>query len=98
MKPAICSAPAARVALRMVGAIIGGYAFSAAAVALTCLALLHLLALSGSEAVVSASLAGFLLYLLVLLWAFSVRSLWLLWGLLWGGALLGHALLWAISP
>ncbi|MDO8372947.1 MAG: PepSY domain-containing protein, partial [Polaromonas sp.] len=66
--------PWVRIVLRLIAALPGGYAFTAALVALLAAAL-PLLGLARSEAVVSAAMLGFVLYLLVLLWAFSVRSL-----------------------
>ena len=79
------------VALRVLGAIAGGYAFTAALVALLAAAL-PLLGLARSEAVVSAAMLGFVIYLLVLLWAFSVRSLARLWAVLAGGTGLAFGL------
>ena len=67
-----------RIGQRVAGALLGGYAFSAALVALLTVALARA-GLPRSEAVVSASLLGFGVYLLVLLWAFSVPSLLRLW-------------------
>jgi len=72
---------AARVALRVLGAVGGGYALSAALVALLSAAL-PLAGLTRSEAVVLAATGGFGIYLLLLLWAFSVRSLARLWAVL----------------
>jgi hypothetical protein len=74
-------APAARVVLRVLGAVGGGYALSAALVALLSAAL-PLTGLARSEAVVLATTGGFVIYLLLLLWAFSVRSLARLWAVL----------------
>ncbi len=61
------------VALHVVGAVGGGYAWSVALV----LALGSSLAAAGmprSEAVVLASMLGFVAYMLIALWAFSTRS------------------------
>lgn len=77
---------------RVVGALLGGYAFTAALVALLTIVLAHV-GLPRSEAVVSASMLGFLIYLLVLLWAFSVRSLARLWAVLAAGTALTCGLL-----
>lgn len=79
------------VLLRIIGAVLGGYAVSAAVVALLAVGLTRL-SMARSEAVVSASLLGFVLYLLVLLWAFSVRSLWRLWAGVVGGSALAYGL------
>lgn len=67
--------------LRISGAVLGGYAFSAALVALAAFVLMFI-GMARSEAVVLASMLGFVLYLGVLLWAFSVRSLARLWAVL----------------
>lgn len=80
----------------MIGAVLGGYAFSAAAVALLAVGL-GVLGLARGEAVVAASLFGFVLYLLVLLWAFSVPSLVRLWVGLGCGAALAAGLVLAIQ-
>ncbi|MES2400897.1 MAG: hypothetical protein V4573_12990 [Pseudomonadota bacterium] len=84
--------PWVRIVLRLIAALPGGYAFTAALVALLAAAL-PLLGLARSEAVVSAAMLGFVLYLLVLLWAFSVRSLAWLWAVLAGGTALVLVLL-----
>ncbi|MDP3796229.1 MAG: iron uptake protein [Polaromonas sp.] len=86
------STAATAVVLRVTAALLGGYAFSAALVALLATAL-ALAGMARSEAVVLAAMLGFVLYLLVLLWAFSVRSLARLWAVLAGGSVLGYGLL-----
>ncbi len=60
--------------LRVTGAVLGGYAVSAALVALVAVVLIAL-GVARGEAVVIASLLGFVFYLLLLLWALSVRRL-----------------------
>ena len=75
---------AALMLLRVTGAVLGGYALSAAVVALT-VVLLILAGLVRSEAVVLSSMLGFVVYLGVLLWAFSVQSLVRLWAVLIAG-------------
>lgn len=60
------------------GTVLGGYGLTALLVALLA-AMLVRVGMARSEAVVSASIAGFLIYLAVLVWAFSrirLRSLW----------------------
>lgn len=86
------STAATAVVLRVTAALLGGYAFSAALVALLAAAL-ALAGMARSEAVVLAAMLGCVLYLLVLLWAFSVRSLARLWAVLAGGSVLGYGLL-----
>jgi hypothetical protein len=63
---------------RTVAAVLGGYALTALLVALLAV-LLVWAGLPRSEAVVAAAMAGFLIYLALLVWAFSpvrLRTLW----------------------
>jgi len=79
--------------LRLIAAIPGGYALSAASVA----TLAGLLAQSGmarSDAVVLSAMLGFVLYLVLLLWAFAVRSVARLWAVIAGGLAACGLLLW----
>jgi hypothetical protein len=76
----------ASLSLRIFGAVLGGYAFSASAVALVSLALPHWLDLPRGEVAVGSGMFGFVLYLGILLWAFSERSVLRIWALLFGGA------------
>jgi hypothetical protein len=94
MKPWL-QAPWFRVTQRTCAALLGGYALTALWVAVLACALV-LLGMPRSEAVVSAAMLGFVLYLLVLLWAFSVRSLARLWVVLAGAGALGYGLLYVI--
>lgn len=80
-----------RVLLRVLGGVAGAYALTAALVALLSAAL-PLTGLARSEAVVLAAMLGFVIYLLLLLWAFSVRSLRWLWAVLATGTVLCTAL------
>lgn len=73
--------------IRVLGAVVGMYALSAALVALLSAAL-PLTGLARSEAVVIAATLGFAIYLLLMLWAFSVRSLARLWAVLAAGTAL----------
>ena len=91
----IAHLPWLRIVQRIIGALPGGYLFTAAQVALLTI-VLERAGLARSEAVVSASMGGFLLYLLVLLWTFSVRSLARLWALLAGGTALAGGLVFFI--
>lgn len=79
---------AAAVAARVVLALGGGYFLSAALVTLTARGLATPDLISRSDAVVLASMFGFLLYLVLLLWAFAERRLSRLAAVLGGGALL----------
>jgi hypothetical protein len=77
--------------LRVTLAVAGGYALTAALVALLTQGLV-LAGLPRSEATVSAAMLGFVIYLVVLLWAFSVRST----SRLSLGVLGGAALAWGV--
>lgn len=79
------------VTLRVIGTLGGGYAFTAAWVALLAVAL-SLAPIGRSEAVTAAALMGYLIYLAVLLWGFSVRSVTRLWVLLASGTTLAGTL------
>ncbi len=79
--------------LRVMAAVGGGYALCAAWVGLLALALPRWTGLPKSEAVVLSAMLGFVLYLLVLLWAFSVRSLRRLWAVLVAGTALAYGLI-----
>jgi hypothetical protein len=79
-------------ALRVTGAVLGGYAFSAACVALASVTLPLATGMAHSEAVLLASMLGFVLYLVALIWAFAERVLWRVWGVFAGGGALGLAL------
>lgn len=86
------------VVLRVLGALLGGYAFSAALVALAAVCLALGTGLPRSEAVLLSAMPGFLLYLTVLLWAFAERRLWRVWCVLAGGAVLAYGLVQVLSP
>lgn len=67
------------VALRVLGAVCGGYAFSAAVVALLAVALPQATGMPRSEAVLLASMLGFVVYLIAVIWAFAERRLGRVW-------------------
>lgn len=81
-----------RIGLRVLGAVAGGYALTALAVAALGMVMAQL-GMARAEAVTLAAMLGFVIYLALLLWGFrvSVTRLWLtlvggaaaLWGLLW---------------
>jgi hypothetical protein len=73
--------------LRVVGAVGGGYAVTALAVT-TAGAVLARLGMARPDAVVTAAMLGFIVYLLLLLWGFAVRSPVRLWLSLAGSAAL----------
>ncbi|WP_338760273.1 hypothetical protein [Massilia sp. METH4] len=69
---------AARLVLRIAGAVGGGYACTALAVTVGA-ALLARAGMARSEAVVLMAMLGFPIYLGVLLWGFAVRRVRALW-------------------
>ncbi|WP_229255293.1 hypothetical protein [Duganella phyllosphaerae] len=83
-------------ALRIVGAIAGGYAVTALAVAACSAALAHA-GMARSEAVALCAMLGFVVYLVLALWAFAVRSVVRLWLALAAGAALLALLWWAVA-
>jgi len=78
-------------ALRVLGAVCGGYALTALTVAVGAVALSRA-GMARSEAVALAAMLGFVLYLVLLLWGFSVRRV----GRLWLGFGAGAAVMWAL--
>lgn len=98
LQPATSSFPPqfVLIASRLLGAVGLGYVFCAACVGSAGLGLIAL-GWPRSEAVVMVSMLGFVLYLGVLLWAFSVRSLWRLWAWLGAGSVAIGAALWWIQ-
>lgn len=73
------------VVMRVLGAVFGGYALTALAVAAAGAAMARL-GMARSDAVVLAAMLGFVAYLALLLWGFSVKSTTRLWLALAGGA------------
>jgi len=61
--------------LRILIALFGGYVATSGVVALLAVGTPRLTGLARSEAVVLASMLGFIIYLTLLLWGFSERSL-----------------------
>jgi hypothetical protein len=66
------------IAVRVLLAIIGGYTASAGLTALIAIALSVATPLPRSESVLLASMLGFIVYLVLLLWGFAERRLWCL--------------------
>lgn len=89
---------AALVAARVVAAAGGGYACTAAVVSLAALLLSLVFGIARGEAVVLAAMAGFLLYLIVLLWAFAERRLARVWSVLAGVAVVAWGLVRWLTP
>ena len=69
---------AVAVLLRVLGAVGGGYALTALTVAVAAVVLARA-GMARSEAVALSAMLGFVLYLMLLLWAFSVRRVGRLW-------------------
>ena len=80
------------VVLRVAGAVLGGYAFSAAWVAFASTALPLATGLARSEAVLLSSMLGFVVYLATLIWAFTERAMWRVWAVCGGGGVLALVL------
>jgi hypothetical protein len=93
--PATRFVSATSLCLRLIAAIPGGYALTATAVA----ALGGLLPMTGmarSEAVTLSTMSGFVLYLVLLIWAFAERRLARLWGGIVGGLAVCAGVLWLL--
>lgn len=79
--------------LRVLGALVGGYALTALAVA-SAAAIMARLGMARSEAVVLAAMLGFVAFLALLLWGFSVKNVIRLWLVLASGMAAMAAFLW----
>jgi len=86
----------ARVSLHVFGAVFGGYALIALMVPLAGAAMAGL-GMARSEAVVLAAMLGFVAYLALLVWGFSVKSTTRLWLKLASGAAATAGLLWLVQ-
>lgn len=97
LQPARRDAAGRRIALglRVLGAVAGGYAVTALAVAVAGAALARA-GMARSEAVVLAAMLGFLAYLALLLWAFHVARVGRLWAALAGAAAALAGALWLL--
>ena len=71
---------------RIAAAVFGGYGFTWGFTALST-ALLTLVMLK-SEAVITATMLGFIIYLIAVIWAFSARRILVVWLILAGGGAL----------
>lgn len=78
--------------VRVAAAVLGGYAFTAAWVALASTALPRATGWARSEAVLLSGLLGFVVYLVALIWAFAERAVWRVWAVFIGGGALAVAL------
>lgn len=84
-----------RILLRVLGAVAGGYALTALAVAALG-AVMTQLGMARAEAVTLAAMLGFVIYLALLLWGFSAKSVARLWLTLAGGAAVLAGLPWFV--
>lgn len=83
---------------RAVAAVLGGYALSAGLSAALAVTLPLVSSLPRSESVLLASMLGFVIYLLVLLWVLVERRVLLVLAVLAGGALLSSGVAYWLSP
>lgn len=83
---------------RAVVAVLGGYALSAGLSAALAVTLPLVSSLPKSESVLLASMLGFVIYLLVLLWVLVERRVVLVLAVLGGGALLSSGVAYWLSP
>lgn len=83
------------IALRVLGAVAGGYALTALAVAALG-AVMTWLGMARAEAVTLAAMLGFVIYLALLLWGFSVKSVARLWLTFASGTTALAGLLWLV--
>ena len=86
---AMAASPAIRVTQHVLLAVGGGYLLAAGVSAL--LARLLVLLMAPSEAVMLMSMLAFILYLIIVLWAFAERRLWRLWLVVGGGGAVAFA-------
>ncbi|WP_454827955.1 iron uptake protein [Pseudoxanthomonas wuyuanensis] len=80
-----------QLAARMAAAVLGGYAFAWGFIA-TAASVMFAAGMGFHDAEFLASMLGVLAFLVVFLWAFAARRLWVVWAVLaGGGALLAAA-------
>jgi len=84
-----------RIAQQVVLAVVGGYALTSALTAVAALGLSALM--PRSEAVVLMGMLAFVIYLVVLIWAFAEPRLHRLWGVLGFGGGGGFSVLWLLG-
>jgi len=85
------------VANRVAAAVIGGYVFSSLATATFARWLPAIAGISRAEGTLAAILCGFVLYTLVVLWAFSIRSVRRVWMVLVIGSAVLAVSLWMVD-
>ena len=87
-----------RITARVLAAFIGSYAVTAGFVALLAVLLVLGASASRSDALIVASMFGYLLFAVVMLWCFAERRLARVWLVLIGAAIATHALASWIEP
>jgi hypothetical protein len=80
-------APRLQLTARIAAAVLGGYAFAWGFIA-ACASLMFAAGMGFHDAEFLASLLGVLAFLVVFLWAFAARRLWVVWAVLGGGSAL----------
>jgi len=84
--------------LRVVAAIGGGYACTAALASAGAQLLVLAGGMARSEAVFLVAMLGFVLYLALLLWSFTEASVWRVWAWLSVGIVIGVGLSYGLAP
>lgn len=77
-------------ASRVIAVVVGGYAATVGLVALFAVLFALVFGMARSEALVLASMIGFLGYAAIVIWGFAERRSLRLWVILGGGAVLSH--------
>lgn len=83
---------------RVAAAILGGFALTTALAALSAVALPLAFGMQRSEAALLSAMLGFIVYLVLLLWAFSAPSLTRVWTVMAVGAAAAFTLAKVLAP
>lgn len=92
MKRGLC------ITARVLAAVIGAYAVTAGAAALIAVLLVLATGATRSDALIVASMIGYLLFALLMLWCFAERRLARVWLMLAGAAIATHLLAMWVEP
>lgn len=87
-----------RIAARVLAALVGAYAVTAGAAALIAVILVLAAGASRADALIAASMIGYVIFALVMLWCFAERRLARVWLALVAVAVVTHALAIWIEP
>lgn len=87
-----------RITARVLAAVIGTYAVTAGATALIAVLMVFATGASRSDALIGASMIGYLLFAVLMLWCFAERRLARVWLILAGVAIATHLLAMWIEP